>query len=76
MSKKKEEKDALKVVQSELKEAWKQVNNLMNQLIGEKKVEQGHLNQMVLNKQHQTMNVVSNAAKLGTVTQTKAELLA
>ena len=49
MSKKKEENDASKVAQSELKEARKQVNNLMNQLIGEKKVEQGHLTQMALN---------------------------
>ncbi len=75
MSKKKEENDALKVAQSELKEARKQVNNLTNQLIGEKKVEQGHLNQMALNEQRQIMNVVPHAAKLGTVTQTKAELL-
>ncbi len=58
-----------------MKEVRKQVNNLTNQLVGEKKVEQGHLNQMALNKQSQTMNVVSHAAKLGTVTQTKAELL-
>jgi hypothetical protein len=76
MLKKKEESNALKVAQSELKEARKQVNNLMIQLIGEKKVEQGHLNQMALNEQCQTMNVISHAAKLGTTTQTKAELLA
>jgi hypothetical protein len=83
---KKEDNDASKVAQSELKEAWKQVNNLTNQMIGVKKVEQGHLNQMVLNEQRQTMNVVSHAAKLGgtshaaklgrTIAQTKAELLA
>ncbi len=66
----------VKVTQLELKEARKQVNNLTNQLIGEKRVAQGHQNQMELNEQRQTMNVVSHAAKLGSVAQTKAESLA
>ena len=41
-SRKKEESDALKVLQSELIEARKQVTNLTNQLIGERKAERGH----------------------------------
>ncbi len=65
----------VKVIQLELKEARKQVNNLTNQLIGEKRVAQGHQNQMELNEQRQKMNVVSHAAK-GSIAQTKAELLA
>ena len=75
-SRKKEESDALKVVQSELIEARKQVTNLTNQLIGERKAERGHQNEMELNEQRQVMNVVSHAAKLGTAAQTKAEMLA
>jgi hypothetical protein len=75
-SRKKEESDALKVVQSELIEAQKQVTNLTNQLIGEKKTERGHQNEMELNEQCKVMNVVSHAAKLGTTAQTKAEMLA
>ncbi len=74
--KKKEESEALKACQSELKECRKQVSNLTNQLIGEKRTAQGHINQMELNEQRQTMNVVTHAAKLGTETQTKAEMLA
>ena len=76
-SKKKGESDVLKATQSDLKEARKQVNNVPNQLIGKKRVaHQGHQNQMELNKQRQTMTVVSHAAKLGTAAQTKAESLA
>jgi hypothetical protein len=75
-SKKKEESDVVKVTQLELKEAHKQVNNLTNQLIGEKHVAQGHQNQMELSEQRQTMTVVYHAAKLETVAQTKAESLA
>jgi hypothetical protein len=43
-SKKKEESDVLKATLSDLKEACKQVNNLTNQLIREKRVAQGHQN--------------------------------
>ena len=73
---KKEESDVLTPTLSDLKEARKQVNNLTNQLIGEKQVAQGHHNQITLNEQRQTMTVVSHAAKLGTAAQTKAESLA
>ncbi len=74
--KEKKESDALKVFQADLKEVRKQISNLTNQLIGEKHVVQGHMNQMELNEQCQTMNIVSHVAKLGTTMQTKAELLA
>ncbi len=73
--KKKEDSEALKAAQLDLKEAHKQVNNLTNQLIEDKCIVQGHQNQMELNEQRQTMNVVFHAAKLGTIVQTKAELL-
>jgi hypothetical protein len=66
--------DTLKAVQIDLKEACKQVNNLINQLIGDKRIAQGHQNQMEPNEPRQPMNVVSHAAKLGTIVQNKAEL--
>lgn len=75
-SKKKEESETLKACNSELKDCRKQISNLTNQLIGEKRTAQGHINQMELNEQRQTMNVATHAAKLGTATQTKAEMLA
>jgi hypothetical protein len=54
----------LKAVQLDLIEARKQVNNLTNQFIGDTRIAQGHQNQMKLNEQRQTMNIVSHAAKL------------
>jgi hypothetical protein len=75
-SKKKEEGAVLKAESAELKELRKQVATLTASYIAEKCMVQEHQCNMELNKQRNMMNVMSHAAKLGNVAQTKAESLA
>ncbi len=75
-SKKKEEDAVLKAESTKLKELRKQVATLTASYIAKKCMAQEHWFQMELNKQRNAMNIMSHAAKLGNVVQTKAELLA
>lgn len=74
--KKKEEGALLKSESTELKELRKRVATFTASIIDEKHTALEHMCKVELNEQRNKMNVISHAAKLGNIAQTKAESLA